>query len=202
MVPPDFLSIAAYSRYFSLEVFSALWHLVICCMDVCGMNAHPHGMTSLGPLRLVSTIGVLGNVGGSKCLHCQFIWLIIDLKNIMTDRTSMSFTMHTLHGKTCMACVTAGHANDAPCLWKMIKLLPYGSGDVLGDAAYGSVKNCNVIRGSGRRPIINPKTGYVIKGYNARSVMLRFFEEYPGTFYKIYESTTIDAIRNYISKCG
>ena len=28
---------------------------------------------------------------------------------------------------------------------KMIEMMPEGSGDVLGDAAYGGVKNCNAI---------------------------------------------------------
>ncbi len=41
--------------------------------------------------------------------------------------------------------VTPGHANDSPYLKKMIEMMPGGSGDVLGDAAYGGVKNCSAI---------------------------------------------------------
>ena len=93
--------------------------------------------------------------------------------------------MHTLHGMVCAATVTPGNANDSPHLRTMIETLPEGDGDVLADAIYGGVRNCNAIRDSGRRAIIDPKSNAVIKGFNARAEMLRFREEHPGTFYKI-----------------
>ena len=60
-----------------------------------------------------------------------------------------------------------------------------GDGDVPADAACGGVKNCNAIRDSGRRAIIDSKSNMVIKGFNARAEMLRFGEEHPGTFHRI-----------------
>ena len=60
-----------------------------------------------------------------------------------------------------------------------------GSGDVLGDAAYGGVKNCNAIRDSGRRAVIDVKSNATPKGLNARAEMLRFREEHPRTFHNI-----------------
>ena len=89
------------------------------------------------------------------------------------------------HGKMCAAVVTLGKANDSPYLRKMIEMLPKGFGYVMADAMYGGKKNCRTIADSGRKPIIEPKAGYKIKGHNARAEMLRFYEEHPGTFYKI-----------------
>ena len=45
--------------------------------------------------------------------------------------------------------------------------------------------NCNAIRDSGRRAIIDSKSNAVIKGFNARVEMLRFREEHSGTFRRI-----------------
>ena len=93
--------------------------------------------------------------------------------------------IQTLHGRICAATVTSGKDNDSPYLRQMIEMLPKGSGYVIADAMYGGKKNCNAIRDSGRTPIIEPKSGYKIKGFGARAEMLRFFEEHPRTFYKI-----------------
>ena len=93
--------------------------------------------------------------------------------------------MHTLHGMACAAVVTPGKANDSPYLRAMVNALPEGDGDVLADAAYGGVKNCNSIRDSGRRAVIDSKSNAVIKGFNARAEMLRFREEHPGTFHRL-----------------
>ena len=93
--------------------------------------------------------------------------------------------MHTLHGMICVAAVTPGNANDSPYLRQMIEMLPEGDGDVPADAAYGGVENCDAIRDSGRRTVIDSKSNAVIKGFNARAEMLRFREEHPGTFYRI-----------------
>ena len=93
--------------------------------------------------------------------------------------------MHTLRGRVCAAVVTPGNVNDPPYLRQMIETLPEGDGDVTADAAYGGVENCNAIRDSGRRAVIDSKSNAVIKGFNARAEMLRFREEHPGTFYRI-----------------
>ena len=50
---------------------------------------------------------------------------------------------------------------------------------------YGGVENCNAIRDSGRKPIIDPKSNAAPHGFNAKSAMLRFRDEHPGTFYGI-----------------
>ena len=81
--------------------------------------------------------------------------------------------------------VTPGHASDSPYLRKMIGMRPDGSGDVLGDAVYGGVKNCNAIRDSGRRPVMEYKSNATPKGLNARADMLRFRDEHPHTFHNI-----------------
>lgn len=91
----------------------------------------------------------------------------------------------TIQGMICAAIVTPGHASDSPYLRQMIPTLPEGDGYVLADAAYDGVENCNAVRDSGRRAIIDPKSNAVIKGFNARAEMLRFHKDHPGTFYKL-----------------
>ena len=81
--------------------------------------------------------------------------------------------------------VTPGKANDSPYLRELIGMMPPGSGDMPGDSAYGGVENCNAIRYSGRRPIIDPKSDAAPHGFNARAEMPRFRDEHPGTFYGI-----------------
>ena len=88
--------------------------------------------------------------------------------------------IHTPQGKVCAAMVTPGKANDSPYLRKMIEMMPEGSGDVLGRCGVrGGVKNCNAIRDSGRRAVIDVKSNATPKGLNARAEMLRFREEHP-----------------------
>ena len=82
--------------------------------------------------------------------------------------------IHTPQGKVCATMVTPGQANDSPYLRKMIEMMPEGSGDVLGDAAYDGVKNCNAIRDSGRRAIVDSESNATPKGLNARAEMPGF----------------------------
>ena len=93
--------------------------------------------------------------------------------------------IHTPYGKVCAAMVTPGKANDSPYLRKMIEMMPEGFGDVLGDAAYGDIKNCNAIRDSGRRAVMECKSNATPKGLNARAEMIRFREEHPRTFHNL-----------------
>ena len=73
--------------------------------------------------------------------------------------------------------------NDSPHLRAMAETLPEGDGDVLADAAYGGVQNCNAIRDGGR--IIDTKSNDTIKVFNARVEVLRFRKEHPRTFHQI-----------------
>ena len=93
--------------------------------------------------------------------------------------------IHTPYGKICAAMVTPGKANDSPYLRKMIDMMPEGSGDVLADAAYGGIKNCNAIRDSGRWAVMECKSNATPKGLNAKAEMLRFREEHPRTFHNL-----------------
>lgn len=93
--------------------------------------------------------------------------------------------IRALHGGICAATVSPGNANDSPYLREMAAFLPHGSGDLLADSAYGCKKNCNAVRDTGRRPVMQPKSSYVIKGFNARADMLKFYEERPGIFHRI-----------------
>ena len=71
------------------------------------------------------------------------------------DFAELHFT-HAPDGKTCAAMATPGNANGSPYPRKMIKTMSDGSGDVVGDAAYGSIKNRSAIRDGGRRAVIDP----------------------------------------------
>ena len=93
--------------------------------------------------------------------------------------------MHMLHGMVCAAAVTPGKVNDPPHLRLMTEMLPEGDGNVPADAAYDGVKNCNAIRDSGRRSIIDSKSNAVIKGFNAGAEMSRFGKKHPGTSHRI-----------------
>ncbi|MBI1658918.1 MAG: transposase [Thaumarchaeota archaeon] len=84
----------------------------------------------------------------------------------------------------CAATVTPGDASDSPYPRLMVETLPEGDGDVLADAAYGGIKNCNAIRDSDQRAIIDSKSNAIIK-FKARAAMLRFREAHPGTFHRM-----------------
>ena len=80
---------------------------------------------------------------------------------------------------------TLGEGNDSPYLRELIGMMPSRSGDMLGDSAYGNVENCNAIRDSGRRTIIDSESNAAPHGFNTKAEMLRFRDEHPGTFYGI-----------------
>ncbi len=67
----------------------------------------------------------------------------------------------------------------------MLTRMPRGSGDVLADSQHGRVKNCQTVRDSGRRAVIDPRTDYKIDGEDARAGALGFLKEHPGTFHKL-----------------
>ena len=112
-------------------------------------------------------------------------WYNAKYGKISVKKFSKLHIMQTLHGKICAAMVTPGKANDSPYLRAMIAMMPHGSGYVLADARYGGMENCQAVQDSGRRPIIEPKSGYEIHGFNAKAEMLRFLEKHLGTFHKL-----------------
>ena len=112
-------------------------------------------------------------------------WQNAEYGRLSVHDFSKLHAIRALHGKICAAMVTPGKANDSPHLRKMAGMVPPGSGDVPGDAAYGGIKNCNAIRNSGRRPIMECKSNAAPKGFNARAEMPRFREEHPRTFHSI-----------------
>ena len=112
-------------------------------------------------------------------------WYNAKYGEISVKQFTKLHVIRSLHGKICAATVTPGLACDSPQLRQMVEFLPYGTGnDVMADAIYCGIKNCNAIRDSGRKPIIAVKSNYKIKGLGARAQMLRFYEKHPRTFYK------------------
>ena len=111
-------------------------------------------------------------------------WYNAKYGNISVKLFDKMHLIHTPQGKICIAMVVSGKANDSPYPRMIIKMLPGGSGDLLGDAAFRVIKNCNAVRESGRRPVID-KSNAVSNGHNARADMIRFCDEHPRTFYNI-----------------
>ena len=93
--------------------------------------------------------------------------------------------VHALGGMMCAAAVTPGRANDSPYLWEMLARMPRGSGDMLADAQYCGVENCQGARGGGRRPVTEPRSDYTTEGEDAGAETLGFSGERPGTFRKL-----------------
>ena len=98
-------------------------------------------------------------VGGTKIVDSsgfsvsrRIKWYNAKYGNISVKPFAKTHLLHTPQGKICIAMVTSGKANDSPYPRMMIKMLPRGSGDLLGDAACRGIKNCNAVRDSGRRP--------------------------------------------------
>ena len=112
-------------------------------------------------------------------------WLNAKYGRIIVRLFSKIHIMHTPNSTVCAAVVTHGNVNDPPYLRLMIETLPEGDGDDQAGGAHGGVKNCDAIRDSGRRSIIDDKPNAGIKGFNARAEMLRFGGEHPGTLHLI-----------------
>ena len=62
--------------------------------------------------------------------------------NIGVKLFAKTHLIHTPQGRICIAMATPGKADDSPHPGMMIKMLPCGSGDLLGDAAFRVIKNC------------------------------------------------------------
>ena len=53
--------------------------------------------------------------------------------------------------------VTKGARNDSPILAHLRRGIPYGEGDFVADAAYLSRRNCKLVAGKSRTPLLKPK---------------------------------------------
>ena len=92
---------------------------------------------------------------------------------------------HAPYGKACAAMAAPGKANDSPHPGKMTEMMPPGSGGVPADTAYGGIKNCDAIRDSGRRAVMERRSNATPGGLNAGADMIRFGEERPRTFHNL-----------------
>ena len=150
------------------------------------MQENPLLLTSAGAYyryRLCSSTAVKGSSRRAPLCSPSRIGIAGLVQSVV--HTAYPYLIHTPQGKICIAMVAYGNANDSPYPRMMIRMLPDGSGDLLGDAAYGGIKNCNAVRESGRRPVIDPKSNAVPNEHNARADMIRFRDEHPRTFYSI-----------------
>ena len=69
------------------------------------------------------------------------------------------------HRMTAAFFVTGSRSHDSPIFRKMYKQwIPQGTGHVMLDATCPCKANCNMIRGSGRIPVICPKSNMNAKG--------------------------------------
>ena len=64
-------------------------------------------------------------------------------------------------------------------------------GCVMLDAAYDAYANYRMIRDSGRRPVIDPRRDHVIRGYSPRAAMLRWRQENPEEFARLYHRRSL-----------
>ena len=78
-----------------------------------------------------------------------------------------------------------GEEHDSLHLRGILKQLPeYTEADttyVMVDKAYNAKKICSAIKKTGRNPIMPPKHGYALKGFDAWSELLRYLEKHPRT---------------------
>jgi len=84
------------------------------------------------------------------------------------------------HGRIVACRVTPGRRHDSPVFGDdLLRRVPDADGGrryVILDAAYDSYANCAAIREGGMIPVILPRDGYTVRGFNARASMLRWFE--------------------------
>jgi len=77
--------------------------------------------------------------------------------------------------------VTPGRRHDSPVFGNdLLQRIPEADGGrryVIPDAAYDSYANCTAIEDGGRIPVILPRGGYTVRGFNARARMFKWYEE-------------------------
>ena len=90
-------------------------------------------------------------------------------------------------GRRIVSCeVTGGTAHDSPRFRQMFARVPDGTGCVMLDAAYDAYANHKAIHDSGRRQVIDPRRDHITRGYSPRAKMLRWRQENPEEFERIY----------------
>jgi len=96
----------------------------------------------------------------------------------------MSARLHVLvrpHGRIAACRVTPGRRHDSPVFGDdLLPQVPEADGGrryVILDAAYDSYANCAATGDGGRIPVILPRGGYAVRGFNARARMLKWFRE-------------------------
>ena len=75
-------------------------------------------------------------------------WYNAKYGNLSVQDFTKLHAIHTPQGRICAVTVTPREVNDSLYMRKMIKVMPNGSGNLLGDSAYGGIKNCNALRDS------------------------------------------------------
>ncbi len=96
------------------------------------------------------------------------------------------------HGMIVSCAVTGGRRHDSPVFREMFgRWVPRGTGHVMLDAAYPCRANCEMIKGSGRRPVICPKSNMRPRGFNALAEMLRWRRDDPEGFDRLYHRRSL-----------
>ena len=116
-----------------------------------------------------------------------------DAKNGIVSRREFD-KLHVLvapHGMISACMVTYGRRHDSPVFREMFGRIPKGTGYVLLDAAYLAKENCTAIAGSGRRPVICPKSNSVPRGFGPMGKMLRWHRDDPDGFKKAYHERSM-----------
>ena len=97
-----------------------------------------------------------------------------------------------VEGRKIISCaITIGRAHDSPVFWRMFKNVPDGTGCVMLDAGYDSVKNYKMIRDAGRRPVICTRKNHFARGFSPRAEMIRWQEKNPEEFEETYHRRSI-----------
>ncbi len=80
--------------------------------------------------------------------------------------------------------ITHARCHDAPIFEQICGTLPHGSGHVILDAAYLSRNICTLIEKTGRIPVIMPRKGVRVRGFDAMGK--RWHRDNPDEFLSIY----------------
>ncbi len=95
-------------------------------------------------------------------------------------------------GRKIVSCaVTRGRTHDSPVFREMFGNVPDGTGCVMLDAGYDAVKNYEMIRDSGRKPVICTRKNHVARGFGPRAEMIRWQENNPEEFERTYHRRSI-----------
>jgi len=120
-----------------------------------------------------------------------------DAKNGTVSRR-MFAKLHVLvrpHGRIAACQVTPGRRHDSPVFRDdLLPRIPEADGGrryVILDAAYDSYANCTAIEDGGRIPVILPRGGYTVRGFNARARMLKWYKEDLDGFEKTYHRRSL-----------